>query len=109
MDLLWNDGPMSQQQLADAMQKDKNSIVQLVNALEKKGLIIRQRSEKDKRSNILLLTDKAQKIKIDTKNEGIRLLDKILEGIEEEELRFFLNTLNKIFNNMSTISKNKTD
>ena len=36
IDLLWNQGPMSQQQLADQMQKDKNSVTKLVDAIERK-------------------------------------------------------------------------
>lgn len=47
IDLLWNQGPMSQQQLADSMRKDKNSITKLVDALERKELLMRQRSKKD--------------------------------------------------------------
>ena len=35
IDLLWNQGSMTQQQMADAMQKDKNSITKLVDALVK--------------------------------------------------------------------------
>ena len=41
IDLLWNQGPMSQQQLADQMQKDKNSVTKLVDAIEQKGLVVR--------------------------------------------------------------------
>lgn len=43
IDLLWNHGPMSQQSMADKMQKDKNSVTKLVDALEAKGLVVRQK------------------------------------------------------------------
>ena len=33
IDLLWNQGSLSQQQLADMMQKDKNSITKLIDAI----------------------------------------------------------------------------
>ena len=38
IDLLWNQGAMSQQQLADQLQKDKNSVTKLVDAIEKRDL-----------------------------------------------------------------------
>lgn len=101
VDLLWNQGPMSQQRLADNLQKDKNSITKLVDALERKELVVRRRDERDKRSKTVLLTPKAEAMKLDAKEKGISMLDKMLEGISEEELRNFLDTLNKMQINMS--------
>ncbi len=101
IDLLWNQGSMTQQQMADAMHKDKNSITKLVDALEKKGLVIRQQDKTDRRSNKLLLTPAAEKMKSGAKECGISMLDSILSGIDEDELRSFLTTLGKITDNMS--------
>lgn len=101
IDLLWNQGPMSQQQLADSMHKDKNSITKLVDALERKDLLVRKRNVKDKRSNTIILTEKAEKMKEDAKEAGIAMLDRILDGITETELRSFLDTLNKMSENMN--------
>jgi len=103
IDLLWNQGPLSQQKLADTMGKDKNSVTKLTDALERKGFVIRKRDENDRRSNILVLTDKAQEMKLEAKETGITMLDKILEGIEEKDLQNFLDTLQKMSENMSRI------
>ena len=107
IDLLWNQGPMSQQQMADLMQKDKNSITKLVDALEKKGLVVRKKDETDRRSNLLVLTSEADDLKMDAKEKGISILDSILEGISEEELKSFLDTLAKLTNNMEFIKKDE--
>lgn len=101
IDLLWNMGAMTQQKLADLMHKDKNSVTKLVDAIERKGFVIRQQSKEDRRSNILILTDKANELKPDAKQKGIDILDSMLEGIGEDELRRFLATLKKISNNMN--------
>lgn len=101
IDLLWNQGSMTQQQMADAMQKEKNSITKLVDALEKKGLVVRQQDKKDRRANKLVLTPEAENMKSGAKECGISMLDKIMDGIDEEELKSFLTTLGKITNNMS--------
>jgi len=96
LDILWNQGPMSQHAIANAMQKDKNSITKLLDALEKKELIIRKQDSSDRRSNKVILTEKAEQMKEETKKFGISMLDNMLEGIDEDELRQFLITLNKI-------------
>jgi len=100
IDILWNQGPMSQQRLADVMRKDKNSITKIVDGLEKKGLVVRERSKEDRRSNTLVLTPLAQQMKSDAKEKGIFMLDRILDGIQEDELRAFLTTLGKMLQNM---------
>jgi DNA-binding MarR family transcriptional regulator len=105
IDLLWNEGPMTQQQLVNQLQKDKNSVTMLVDAIEKKGLVVRQQNTNDRRSNTIVLTDKALDIKADAKQKGISILDNILEGISEDELHSFLQTLRKINNNIETETK----
>ena len=101
IDLLWNHGSMSQQQLADMMQKDKNSVTQLVDGIERKGFTIRQQNTKDRRSNTLILTEKALELKDKAKLKGISILDEMLDGISDSELRSFLSTLYKLNENMS--------
>ena len=101
IDLLWNEGDMSQQQLADLMQKDKNSVTILVDAIERKGLVIRKQNRNDRRSNTVTLTDKAIALKQETKKKGISILDKMLDGMSEDELRSFLTILRKLNRNMT--------
>ena len=96
IDLLWNQGPLSQQDLADQMQKDKNSITKLVDAIERKGFVVRQQNPNDRRSNTIILTDKAFTLRDDAKTKGISILNKMLEGIPENELHSFLETLEKL-------------
>ena len=101
IDLLWNQGPLSQQDLADQMQKDKNSVTKLVDAIERKGFVVRRQNRNDRRSNTLVLTENANQLKPGAKLKGISILDRMLEGISEEELRSFLATLRKLNVNMS--------
>lgn len=103
IDLLWNQGEMSQQELADQMHKDKNSVTKLVDAIERKGFVVRCQSKTDRRSNTLILTEKAEILKPGAKEKGISILDKMLDGISEEELRTFLSTLRKLNQNMTGI------
>lgn len=101
IDLLWNHGDMSQQQLADRMQKDKNSVTKLVDAIERKGFVMRRQNINDRRSNTVVLTEKAELLKNEAKTKGISILDAMLEGISEEELRTFLEILHRLNRNMT--------
>lgn len=101
IDLLWNQGPMTQQELATQMHKDKNSVTKLVDAIEKKGFAVREQNAQDRRSNIVHLTKLADELKVEAKKSGIFLLDQALVGIDEKEQRDFIATLNKLTINMS--------
>ena len=108
IDLLWNNGEMSQQQLADQLHKDKNSVTKLVDAIERKGFVFRRQNKLDRRSNTLVLTEKANQLKPGAKQKGISMLEDMLEGISEEELRGFLTTLRKLNSNM-TVADSDSD
>lgn len=101
IDLLWNQGPLSQQELADQMQKDKNSITKLVDAVERKGFVVRRQNPDDRRSNTIILTDLANSFRDDAKTKGVSILNKMLDGIPEKELNSFLETLEKLCSNMT--------
>lgn len=101
IDLLWNQGSLSQQQLADTMQKDKNSITKLIDAIEQKGYVVRKQNPTDRRSNTIVLTDKAHDLKLEAKSVGISLLDKMIDGISEEDIKSFIDIMRKISQNMS--------
>ena len=108
IDLLWNEGEMTQQQLANQLKKDKNSVTMLVDATESKGLVVRRQNTLDRRSNTVVLTDKALELKEMAKQKGISILDGMLEGISEEELHSFLNTLRLLNQNM-TVAEEDTE
>lgn len=100
LDMLWNQGSMSQQKIADSIGKDKNSVTKLIDALESKDLVSRRRDDSDRRSNTIILTEKAKRIKADTKEQGVSMLEEILAGIDENELKSLVDTLKKISGNM---------
>jgi len=100
LDLLWNLGEMSQQKIADSTGKDKNSVTKLIDGLEAKGLVVRHRSDLDRRSYTIVLTQKAEEIKQNTKEFGIELLNRIMDGISEDELKVLIGTLTKMSDNM---------
>ena len=94
MDTLWDEGVMSQQQIADTILKDKNSVTKLIDALEKKGLVERVAGRSDKRQNLIHLTQKAVEIKESITQVAIDTTDKIIKDIPREDLINFVKVLN---------------
>ena len=57
MDILWDQGTLSQQAIADIIQKDKNSVTKFIDSLEKKGLVSRVVNKNDRRINNIIVSE----------------------------------------------------
>ena len=100
MDTLWNEGTMSQQQLSQHIMKDKNSIVKLIDGLEKKNLVQRVADKTDRRQNLIELTPAAWEIKEKATEAAIGSIDLIIRDIPHEEMAVFIKVLSKMAANM---------
>ena len=103
MDTLWNQGEMTQQTIAYIIQKDKNSVTQFIDNLEKKGLVQRAVDANDRRVNNITLTKVGLAMKDNTKKVAIEAINRILEGIPEEELQTFVKVLNTACSNIERL------
>ena len=103
MDTLWNQGEMTQQNIAYIIQKDKNSVTQFIDNLEKKGLVQRVVDSADRRVNNIKLSKAGLAMKDKTKKVAIAAINDILEGIPEEELKDFVKVLNKACENIEKL------
>ena len=103
MDTLWNQGEMTQQNIAYIIQKDKNSVTQFIDNLEKKGLVQRVVDSADRRVNNIKLSKAGLAMKDNTKKVAIAAVNDILQGIPEEELQKFVKVLNKACENIEKL------
>ena len=103
MDTLWNQGEMTQQTIAYIIQKDKNSVTQFIDNLEKKGLVRRVVDETDRRVNNIKLSKAGMAMKDNTKKVAIAALNDIVDGIPEEDLKSFVRVLNKACDNIEKL------
>lgn len=103
MDILWDEGVMSQQTIADIIQKDKNSVTKFIDSLEKKGLVYRSVNSNDRRVNDIIVSDEGMKLKYRTTEVAINMMRNVLANIEEKELVVFDNVMNKIKNNIDSL------
>lgn len=104
MDTLWNQGEMTQQSIAYIIQKDKNSVTQFIDNLEKKGLVKRVVDSSDRRVNNIRLSKAGMEMKNNTKRVAINALNDIVAGISEEDLKAFVKVLNKACNNIEQLN-----
>ena len=106
MDTLWNEGTLTQQAIAFIIQKDKNSVTQFIDNLEKKGLVTRSVAKEDRRVNNIVVTEEGMALKDSTKQLAIETMNKALEGIAETDLQTFVAVLKKVCANISDFGKN---
>lgn len=100
MDTLWNEGTLTQQAIAFIIQKDKNSVTQFIDNLEKKGLVARSVAKEDRRVNNIVVTSEGMALKDSTKQLAIETMEKALKGIDEDDLLTFVDVLKKICANI---------
>ena len=101
MDALWDEGVLTQQQIADYILKDKNSVVKLVDGLQERKLVVRKSNPKDRRQNLILLTPYALEIKDEVTALAMQAVDYIIDGISEEDINTFIKVLSKMSENMN--------
>ena len=106
LDTLWDDGVLSQQELADILKKDKNSVTKLIDALERKRLVERIPDKIDRRLNLIHITELAKSMKDNITDIALDCTNQIIKDIPEEDLNVFVSVLNKMAENMSSSDNN---
>lgn len=101
MDTLWDEGVLTQQQIADYLLKDKNSVVKLVDGLEDRKLVRRVSNPKDRRQNLIEVTEYAIEIKDKVTTAAMEAVDKIINGITKEDMLTYIKVLSKMAENMN--------
>lgn len=105
MDALWNEGTLTQQAIAFIIQKDKNSVTQFIDNLEKKGLVTRSVAKEDRRVNNIVVTAEGMALKDSTKQLAIDTMNQALADIPEGDVQTFVDVLKKICGNISDFGK----
>ena len=88
----------TQQEIVDKTGRDKGQITRLLKELEKKGFIVRQKDEVDKRSFCIQVTEKGVDTFSELKQHEEAITDKLLARFTEkelEQLKLFLEKMRK--------------
>ena len=104
MDTLWDEGVLTQQQIADITMRDKNSIVKLVDGLEKRKLVKRVSNPDDRRQNLIKVTPYSLKIRDAVEALAYESVNGILADIPENDLKTFVRVLALMEKNIDPVS-----
>ncbi len=100
MDTLWDEGVLTQQQIADITMRDKNSIVKLIDGLESRKLVTRVSNPNDRRQNLIKVTPDSLIIREEVEALAYEAVGKILGEISHEDLKVFIKVLAMMEKNM---------
>ena len=104
MDTLWDEGVLTQQQIADITMRDKNSIVKLIDGLESRNLVKRVSNPNDRRQNLIMVTPQSLRIRNEVEALAFESVTGILGDIPEDDLKVLVKVLAKMEKNMDPSS-----
>lgn len=93
---LHHHGPMNQRQLSEMLQCTPRNVTGLVDALEAAGLAERQPHPADRRATLVTLTRAGEEATNSWDQESKELGERLLDGIDTEDLIQFQATLDQI-------------
>ena len=100
--LLWRKSNVNQQEIANAVQKNKASITPIIDNLERRKLVVRVGDPSDKRSRIISLTPAGREYKeqfMPVINEFYTLME---TGLTLKEIERATKVIQKMNNNLNT-------
>lgn len=97
---LWQKDRVTQQALCSLTLKDKPSMTRLIDNLEKRNLVIRVADHKDRRINLIHLTDTGFALQAKATEIVQKIASRTLNKITDEELNVCRSVLKKIMANL---------
>lgn len=97
---LWKEDGVSQQQICEMTFRDKPSITRLVDNLEKLNLVRRVSSGKDRRINIIYITEEAKTLQEKTMDIANQTLNEALDGVTKGQVEIAKEVLQKVYDNL---------
>ncbi|MGB4773797.1 MAG: MarR family transcriptional regulator [Daejeonella sp.] len=92
---------LSQKALSEILQIDKSYMVIILDYLTEKGCVVREQNPKDRREQLIKLTDSARDILPQIRKIISELNKKALSNITSTEIELFNEVLKKIGNNLA--------
>ena len=108
LDILWEQQSLSQQNIADIIQKDKNSVTKIIDSLEKKNLVNRVVDKKDRRINKIELTQEGLALEKITTEVAINFMNDTVKDIDNQDLDKFVEVMRKLKDNLDNIDNTLT-
>lgn len=100
LDYLKDHDGAGQKEIAAGCHVEPASLTAILHGMEEKGLIRRSRKDGNRRSSYVFLTDKGRQMQREVDHAFQEIEIQAFSHISEENLRQFLETFEKIYNNL---------
>lgn len=90
---------ITMQEISDKNHRDNSATTRIVDILERKGYVQRQRSDKDRRVCLIKLTSEGKKEVIKAKKTGKTYTNEVIKGVNAKELEIAMKVIKKIRQN----------
>jgi DNA-binding MarR family transcriptional regulator len=87
---------VSQSSVAEALRFDRSTLVQIIDRLEKRGLVVREVAAHDRRSHALMLTDQGVTLLATLKALALEHEDEMARDLEDGERETLIRLLERI-------------
>ncbi|MFH1321449.1 MAG: MarR family transcriptional regulator [Bacteroidota bacterium] len=98
------DGTLSQQEIANALQLDKTSVLRIIDNLSEKGFVKRTKKPDDRRAYIIKLTDMGKRLLPRIYKAVDELNKEALSGLTGKQIKAFYSVLEAINKNISGLT-----
>ena len=95
------DTEVYQKDFENSLRLRKSTISGILDTMEKNRIIVRLSSEKDARGKIIKLSEEFRKQKEDMIKEMVKIDERIIEDISEEDLKVFYRVIDKMKDNIN--------
>ena len=92
-------GEITQQELAEATDKDKSAILRGIDIMERKGYVTRVADATDRRKNIIKISDRALEILETVKPHFLQHADEMTANIPQEDMQTCIDVMKKMQEN----------
>ena len=99
VELIYTNRPLTFSRFAEILEITKPSVTNIVNQLIKLGIVYKKQCSRDGRRYYVELSEKGKKIVQFHNLQQQRLAKRIIETLNEEEIRVFIDLINKIVSN----------
>ena len=103
--VLWEKDQQPVNDIAKRLHLETNTVTPLLQRMEKAGLIVRKRGEKDTRQRIVSLTPKGIAMREQAKNIPEDLSKQVLQHVSMEEITNIISSLDKLIEGLQQTNK----
>ena len=101
LSLLWYQDGINQQTIADRLERDKTTIVRIIENMVRKNLIVKITDKNDLRNKLIYLTHKGKELQAESIEVAGKTYLKALDGISDDEVDIEVRLLQRILRNLN--------